>query len=187
MSANRAAEFAALAAAAQTPSYRRLWTSQADYYAEQDDAGQAHAEQGNGQPVHVGNSELSTPAFRLASESAWAALFDALAIRWEYNVRPSTSSGCNFWLCERRAWVKVLSQPPTKREFWAARELTAWGHRVYIVSGWPRRKGYGVWVFAETGEVVAVRADFRDLALANLLGVSFGRLYEAFEVAKSGR
>lgn len=171
----RAAEFAHLAAAALTPGYRRLWTSQAEYY----------AGQGNGQPgtetptdgtqANVGNSE-ATPAFRLANESAWAALFDALGVAWEYNAR--------FWLPDRGAWVEVKEAAPTVGEFTAARALAGGGCRVYMVTGWPARKRFGVWVLATEGEAMIVRSDYCDLALCNLFDCSFERLYQAFDEVK---
>lgn len=173
MPANRAAEFAHLAAAAQTPGYRRLWTSQAEWYRANDQRRTTNDESGNPFPdssfaIH----RSSFPKLRLASESAWAALFDALNVAWEYNAR--------FWLPDRAAWVEVKEAAPTVGEFEAARALAA-GGRVYFFSGWPARKRFGVWVLATEGEFMAVRADFRDLALGNLLGVSFGRLYEGME------
>lgn len=163
MTPNRAAEFAALAAAAIDPAYRRLWASQAETYG------------GNGQaaPVTVDPKPQPGPAFRLPAESDWARLFDALGVAWKYEGR--------FFFPDRAAWLKVLSQPPTPAEFAAARALVGEGRRVYMVTGWPARKRFGVWVFSEAGEFMAVRADFRDLAIANLLGVSFGKLWEAME------
>lgn len=164
---NRAAEFAALASAAIDPRYRALWQSQAEWY--------------GGQAANVGNSEPApAPKFRAANESTWARLFDALGVAWEYGAR--------FRLVARATWLEAKEAAPTEREIRAARELLAAdGNRVYIVNGWPRRKGYGVWVLAREGEFMAVRSDFRDLALANLLGVSFGKLYQVFDEAKNGR
>jgi hypothetical protein len=181
---NRAAEFAALAAAAIDSGYRRLWQSQADYYASQ---------------VNVGNSEpaplpkpATSPRWRAANEGAWARLFDALGVAWKYEaLEPALSRALlympDFWLCDRLAWVEVKTAAPTSGEIRAARELLAADrHRVYVVSGWPRRKGYGLWVFAEAGEAMAVRSDYCDLALCNLLDVSFERLYRGFEEVRGG-
>lgn len=158
MTASRAAEFAALAGAAIDPRYRALWQSQAEAY---------------GAVSAV--DPKPAPAFRLPSESAWAQLFDALGVTYEYNAR--------FFLPDRAAWLKVLSQPPTERELAAARGLVGSG-RVYMVTGWPRRKGYGLWVFSEAGDFTTVRPDFSDLALCNLFDCSFKRLYQVFDEVK---
>jgi hypothetical protein len=163
-----------------TPTYRKLWESQVEWY-----EGRV-----SGQPANVGNSEPSprpSPKWRAANESAWAALFDALGIAWKYEaLEPELSKALryvpDFWLTERLAWVEVKTGTPTPGEFRAVRELlAATGERVYMVSGWPRRKGYGLWVFAPGGEAMAVRNDICDLALCNLLDVSFGELWKAME------
>lgn len=171
MTANRSLEFARLASAALSSSYRRLWQSQAAYYAGQ----------------HIGNSEprpelvegplpgpasKPTPEWRAANEGAWARLFDALGVAYEYKGR--------FFFPARATWLEVKEAAPTEREIAAARALVTGGARVYMVSGWPRRKEFGVWVFAREGEAMAVRSDYCDLALCNLLEVSFERLYGAF-------
>jgi hypothetical protein len=192
----RAAEFAHLAARAERPSYRRFWESQAEWCKAKDELRIMNYEAG----ANVGNSEspllprpsAPLPKFRAANESAWARLFDVLGVRWKYEaLEPELSKALryvpDFWLCDRLAWVEVKSGTPTPGEFRAARELLAAdGHRVYMVSGWPRRKGYGLWVFAREGEAMAVRNDISDLALCNLLDVSFERLYRAFEEVRRG-
>jgi hypothetical protein len=186
----RAAEFAHLAARAESPSYRRFWESQFNYYnAKEQGSKDAKAEEvGNSEPVLAPSAPLRPCVkFRAANESAWGALFDALGIAWKYEaLEPELSKALryvpDFWLTERLAWVEVKTGTPTPGEFRAARELlTATGERVYMVSGWPRRKGYGLWVFAPAGEAMAVRNDICDLALCNLLDVSFGELWKAME------
>lgn len=173
---NRAAEFSHLAARAIDPAYRRLWQSQAEYYGEAKAEAKAKVGVSEVSPGPACVSLVEKTAFRLPAESSWAALFDVLGVTYQYTTR--------FWLPDRATWLEIQEAAPTETELRAARGLAANGHRVYMVTGWPRRKGFGVWVVAEAGEFVAVRADFRDLAVANLLGVSFGRLYEAFSEVK---
>jgi hypothetical protein len=187
----RAAEFRALANAAIDPGYRRLWESQAAYYAGEQGSGGAGENVGNSEPLPVQlPAPRPTPKWRAANEGAWARLFDALGVAWKYEaLEPELSRALmyvpDFWLCDRLAWLEVKSVTPTPGEFRAARELlAATGERVYMVAGWPRRRGYGLWVFSKVGEAMAVRNDISDLALCNLLDCSFSQLYAAFDEVK---
>jgi len=132
-------------------------------------------------------------SFRGKNEAAWARLMDVLGVMWKYEaLEPEMARALrylpDFWLGERLAWLEIKSERPTPGEIKVARQLLeADGHPVYVVSGWPWPKSFGVWVFAEAGEAEVVRNDWGEIALAQLFDCGWAELRAAFKVVKKRR
>lgn len=159
------------------------------------DSADEAGEKGNGTSGNLQKQDISSaepggagsPKWRANNERAWAGVFDALGVAWRYEaLEPDLSRALrympDFWLPDRLVWVEIKSGAPTEGEIVAARALLkATGCRVWVLSGWPRRGGFGVCVFSEVGDfMTAKRRDWCDVALCSLLDCSFGELHEAF-------
>lgn len=192
-------------ARATSPSWRAHCQSQVNYYQMLKEGGSDNGVDGDIADGGVDDSGdirggdagrdgrgLADPSvkFRARNEVAWAALMNVLGVMWKYEaLEPEMARALrylpDFWLGERRAWLEIKSEPPTPGEIRVARQLLeADGHPVYIASGWPWPKSFGVWVFAPAGEAQVVRNDWGEIALAQLFNCGWAELRAAFEVVK---
>jgi len=194
-------------AAATSPTWRRHCQSQVNYYrivreGERDDrngdiadGGVDVVDRGSGGDTGRAGGGLADHkvSFRGKNEAAWARLMDVLGVMWKYEaLEPEMARALrylpDFWLGERLAWLEIKSERPTPGEIKVARQvLEADGHPVYVVSGWPWPKSFGVWVFAEAGEAEVVRNDWGEIALAQLFDCGWAELRAAFKVVKKRR
>lgn len=127
------------------------------------------------------------PHWRSANEPAWAAVWDALGIAWEYErledllgrvlrYRP------DFWLPDWQVFVEIKSGPPTPGEVRVARQLrAATGCDVYVLGGWPGWGRFGVWVFSDRGDFWTTRPDWAALCVCRWGDCSFSELREVFD------
>lgn len=126
------------------------------------------------------------PSFRAANERAWWLLFRQFGdVRYEA-LEPDISRAIRYmpdlWLPDTLTWVEIKSGQPTPGEVEAARLLLrATGRRVFLLSGWPWPRSFGVSIFDEAGDFRAERADWCLLALCQLVDCSFSEMRAAME------
>ncbi len=125
-----------------------------------------------GLPPEVVEEQEPEFTFEMAQTfNRWGAFLEYLSVAYTAQAGVIKVPDTGYWLIP-------MNSAPGPIEFGAARQR---GGRGVLVTGFPKRKRFGVWLFSEKGDFIVNRVDFKALVLANVTGKSLGTIARAVQ------